>query len=250
MQDKRLELHGKCALVTGGARRIGAALVRTLHADGMNLVVHYRGSADGARALQQELEAIRPDSVHIVQADLLDTAALTPLVDAAAARWGRLDVLVNNASTFYPTAVGEITPEHWEDLMGTNLRAPLFLSQAAAPHLLKQQGCIVNMADIHAERPLKAHPVYCSAKAGLVMLTRSLARELGPGVRVNAIAPGAILWPEDMGEDMREKILARVPMKRAGEPDDIVRAIRFLIAEADYITGQILPVDGGRSLSY
>ncbi len=250
MQDKRPELSGKCAMITGGGRRIGAEVARTLHAAGMNVIVHYRGSAAGANGLCEELEARRPDSTHTLQADLLDTAALEPLVSAAAQRWGRLDVLVNNASTFYPTTVGEITPQDWEDLMGTNLRAPLFLSQAAAPWLREQRGCIVNMADIHAERPLKTHPVYCSAKAGLVMLTRSLARELGPEVRVNAVAPGAILWPEDMGDKMRAKILAKVPLERAGEPQDIARAVRFLIAEADYITGQIIPVDGGRSLGY
>jgi len=251
MQDKPLPLTGKCVLITGAAHRIGAVIVRTLHAHGANLNLHYRSSRAAAQALADELNATRPDSVRLVQADLHETAQLPALVAEAVAAWGALDVLINNASTFYPTPVGEVTEEQWNDLMGINLKAPFFLTQAAAPHLSARHGCVVNIVDIHADRPLKFYPVYSMAKGGLVMLTRSLARELGPHVRVNAVAPGAILWPEHgLGEDARADIIARTALKRHGDPDDIARAVLFLIRNADYMTGQVLTVDGGRSLGH
>ncbi len=236
-------------LITGAAHRIGATTARFLHAAGMNIVIHYRQSRAGAEALQQELAAVRPDSVALVQADLHDTALLPQLVEDAAEAWGRLDVLINNASTFYPTPIDKATEAEWDDLLGTNLKAPFFLSQAAAPFLRRSRGCIVNIVDIHAERPLRGFPIYSIAKAGLVMLTKSLAAELGPEVRVNAVAPGAILWPEHLDEAGREKIISRTFLKRQGSPEDIAKAIRYLIQDADYMTGQVLAVDGGRSLN-
>jgi pteridine reductase len=242
-------LHGRTALVTGGAKRLGAAIVRALHARGANVLLHHRGSADAARHLADDLNAARANSVALHAADLLDVAALPRLVDAAVGAFGQLDVLVNNASTFYPTPVGEITLAQWEDLMGTNLRAPLFLSQAAAPHLRATRGCIVNLIDIHALRPLKKHPVYCSAKAGLWMLTQSLARELAPEIRVNGVAPGPVMWPEGpMDADVQAQILERTALKRIGSPEDIARAVLFFVADAPYVTGQVLPVDGGRTI--
>lgn len=245
-------MQNPTALVTGAARRIGAEISRSLHADGMNIVIHYRGSEEHASELRDELNRMRHDSAMIVQADLLDIDALDKLARDAAAAWGRLDALVNNASSFYPTPVGEITEAHWEDLMGTNLKAPLFLSQAAAPALKAAQGSIVNIVDVHGFRPMKNHPVYCAAKAGLVMLTQSLAKELGPEVRVNGVAPGAIMWPENGGEDdpeLQTMILERTALKRKGEPRDIAAMVRFLIREASYITGQVIPVCGGRSIN-
>lgn len=243
-------LSGKVALITGAAHRVGAAMARVLHAQGMNLVLHYRHSGEAAQQLQAELLAIRTDSVALIQADLLDTAALPALVDTALGAWQRLDVLVNNASSFYPTPVGSVTEAQWDDLTGSSLKAPFFLAQAAAPYLAQQHGCIVNIADIHADRPLKAHPVYSIAKAGLVMLTKALARELGPEVRVNAVAPGAILWPEhDLDAVAKEYIISRTALKRQGAPHDIAQAVLFLIRDAGYISGHVLTVDGGRSLS-
>jgi pteridine reductase len=239
----------KVVLITGAAHRIGATTARMLHEAGMNIALHYRSSRDAAETLQAELQARRPDSVALLQADLHETAQLARLVEQAVAVWGRLDVLINNASTFYPTPLGSVTEEQWDDLIGTNLKAPFFLSQAAAPFLRQQQGCIVNIVDIHAERPLKRFPVYSMAKAGLVMMTKSLACELGPEVRVNAVAPGAILWPEHLDEAGKEKIISRTFLKRQGSPEDIARAIRYLINEAGYMSGQVLTVDGGRSLN-
>lgn len=237
-------------LITGAAHRIGATTARTLHAAGMNIVIHYRNSDGAARALQQALEASRPDSVALLQGDLQQIDPFPALVEQAASVWGRLDVLINNASTFYPTPVGSITESVWDDLIGSNLKAPLFLAQAAAPLLKEQRGSIINIVDIHADRPLKEHPVYCIAKAGLAMLTKSLARELGPEVRVNGVAPGAILWPEnEMDESTKSEILSRTALKRSGEPADIARTVLFLIRDAHYTTGQILNVDGGRTLS-
>jgi len=242
-------LAGRCVLVTGGAKRLGAAIGRRLHAAGANLVVHYQRSRPAADALVAELEAARAGSALAVPADLHDLARLPALVEAAIARFGRLDVLVNNASTFYPTPVGTITPAQFDDLIGTNLRAPLFLSQAAAPALRESRGLILNMVDIHGRRPLRAHPVYSAAKAGLVMLTKSLARELGPEVRVNAIAPGPVLWPErDLDESLKAEIVARTALKRSGSPEDIARAALFFVVDAPYVTGQVIAVDGGRSL--
>jgi len=244
-------LTGKVVLVTGAARRVGAAIARRLHGTGANLMLHYRGSEPDAQALQRELNAVRANSVALIQADLLDAAGLGEIVKNTLARFERIDALVNNASTFYPTPLGEIAPAQWDELMGSNLRAPLFLSQAAAPHLRRTGGAIVNIADIHGERPLKNYVVYSIAKAGLMGLTRSLARELGPEVRVNAIAPGAILWPEDGSFDAvsRQRIISHTLLRRVGEPDDIARAVYYLIAEAPYVTGQVLAVDGGRSIN-
>ncbi len=236
-------------LITGAAHRVGAATARLLHAAGMNIILHYRHSKEAAEQLQQTLHAVRPDSVALLQADLHDTAKLPQLVEEAVAIAGKLDVLINNASSFYPTPLGTVTEAQWDDLIGANLKAPFFLSQAAAPYLRQQQGNIINIVDIHAERPLKEFPVYSVAKAGLVMLTKSLACELGPDVRVNAVAPGAILWPEHLDEAAKEKIISRTFLKRKGEPQDIAKAIRYLIRDADYMTGQVLAVDGGRSLN-
>jgi pteridine reductase len=244
-----LPLAGRCVLVTGGAKRLGAAIGRRLHAAGASIVVHYHQSRPAADALVAEFEAARAGSALAVRADLHDVERLPTLVDAALERFGRLDVLVNNASTFYPTPVGTVTLRQFDDLVGTNLRAPLFLSQAAAPALRASQGLVLNMVDIHGRRPLKAHPVYSAAKAGLIMLTMSLARELGPEVRVNAIAPGPVLWPErDLDPALKDGIVAKTALKRSGSPDDIARTAYFLAAEAPYITGQVIAVDGGRSL--
>lgn len=244
-------LSGRTALVTGAARRIGAAVVRALHGAGANVVLHYRSSADDAAALAQELNALRPDSVRLADCDLLEVAQLPTLVKAAADAFGGLDILVNNASTFYPTPLGDITPIDWDDLIGTNLRAPLFLTQAAAPLLREARGLIVNLADIHGLKPLRRYPVYSIAKAGLIMLTKSLARELGPQVRVNAVAPGPIMWPEDgLDSALQEKIVRRTALKRTGDAEDVARACLFFAAEAPYVTGQILAVDGGRSIGW
>ena len=244
-----VSLEGKVALVTGAARRIGAAIARRLHAAGANVVLHYRGANADAAQLEKDLNAARPGSALKLKGDLLAPVAPKALVDAALQRFARLDILVNNASAFYPTPVGQIELGHWEELIGSNLRAPLFLAQAAAPQLALAGGAIVNIADIHAERPLKGYVVYSIAKAGLVALTRSLALELAPGVRVNAVAPGAIAWPEDgqFAPGERERIVATTPLARTGSPEDVARAVHFL-AGAPYVTGQILAVDGGRSI--
>ena len=244
-------MHGKCVLITGGARRVGAAICRRLHAAGANLMLHYRASAGEARLLQAELNHVRQDSVALIQADLLDLAKLPAMVEQTIARFGHLDALVNNASSFFQTPVGEISPTDWEDLIGTNLRAPLFLAQAAAAALRKSQGAIVNITDIHAERPLKSYVVYSVAKAGLVGLTRSLARELAPEVRVNAVAPGPVLWPDDEAFDelSRQRIISHTPLRREGTPEDIARAVHFLVADATYVTGETINVDGGRHIA-
>jgi pteridine reductase len=245
--DKRQE--NKRVLITGSARRVGAQIARELHSAGMDIIIHYRSSLDDAQALAAELNALRADSAGLVQGDLLDIPSLPRLAQDARAVFGSVDALVNNASTFYPTPVGKITEQHWDDLMGSNLKAPLFLSQALAPELSARGGCIVNIVDIHAIRPLKGYPVYCAAKAGLWMLTQSLARELGPEVRVNGIAPGAILWPEaEENSAPHEDMIQRTALKREGTPADIARTALFLIRDADYITGQIIPVDGGRTV--
>ena len=244
-----LPLDGRCVLITGAAKRLGSAMARRFHAAGARIVVHYHRSAGPAEALVAALEGARRDSAHAVRADLLDVGCLPGIVDAALERFGRLDVLVNNASTFYPTPVGQVTPQAWDDLVGTNLRAPFFLSQAAAPALRQTQGLILNLVDIHAQRPLREHPVYCAAKAGLVMLTRALARELGPEVRVNAIAPGPVLWPErDLDPALKQEIVGKTALARAGSPDDIARTALFFAVDAPYVTGQVIAVDGGRSI--
>ena len=238
-------------LVTGGGKRLGAAVCRRLHAAGANLMLHYRASAGEARLLQAELNHLRADSVALIQADLLDHSKLPSLVEQTVIRFGQLDALVNNASSFFPTPVGEITAADWEDLVGTNLRAPLFLSQAAAPVLKKTQGAIVNITDIHADRPLKNYVIYSVAKAGLVGLTRSLARELAPDVRVNAVAPGPILWPdeEQFDELARQRIISHTPLRREGVPEDVAKAVHFLLADASYVTGETINVDGGRHVA-
>ncbi len=236
-------------LITGAAHRIGAATAKLLHQNGMNIVLHYRSSRQQAQALQEELNDIRENSVILIQADLHITNGLNALVEESIKAWGRLDVLINNASSFYPTKIGDATEEQWDDLIGSNLKAPFFLSQAAAPHLKKHNGCIINIVDIHAERPLKKFPIYSMAKAGLVMMTKSLAGELGPEVRVNAVAPGAILWPENLDEVAKQRIVSRTFLKRQGEPNDIAKTILYLARDAGYVTGQIIAVDGGRSLN-
>jgi len=248
-------LTGKTVLITGGAKRVGAAIARELHAAGANLAIHYRKSAAQAEALAGELNATRPGSVATTQAELLDIERLPSLVQFAVRSFGALDVLINNASTFYPTKIGEITSAAWDDLLGTNLKVPTFLSQAAAPALRESGGLILNIVDIHALRPLRDHTVYCTAKAGLHMLTRSLAKELGPEVRVNGIAPGPILWPEGQAQGMEEtpvrrKIIERTILKRMGQPSDIARTALFFAAHAPFITGQVLAVDGGRSVAW
>jgi len=249
MTDPTQPLRGKAVLITGSARRLGAAMARRLHGAGADVAIHYRSSSADADALVAELNAARAGSSVALQADLLDLASLPGLVEHVTGTFGRLDILVNNASTFYPTPVGEITAAQFDDLVGTNLRAPLFLAQAAAPQLRLHQGLILNMVDIHGSRPLKRHPVYSAAKAGLIMLTRSLARELAPQVRVNAIAPGPVMWPEGgIDPDLKKKILERTALRRPGSPDDIARAALFFAAEAPYVTGQVLAIDGGRSL--
>jgi len=244
-------LTGQIALVTGAARRVGAQIVRTLHAAGADVVIHCHRSVGEAKQLASELEERRPGSSAVLAADLLDEGALPLLIEAAQDRFGGLHILVNNASTFYPTPFGTIRAEQWNDLIGTNLRSPLFLTQAAAPLLRRSAGSVVNIVDIHGQRPLRDHAVYSTAKAGLIMLTRSLARELAPEVRVNGIAPGAILWPESgMDDERKEKIEARTPLARHGSPEDIARAVLFFTAQASFVTGQILAVDGGRSIGW
>jgi len=247
LMDDRLD--GKCALVTGGGRRIGAAIARRLHAAGASVLLHYRDSEADAAKLEAELNGLRPKSAAKVKAELLAPIAPRALVGAALDAFGRLDLLVNNASSFFPVALGAIEPSHWEELVGSNLRAPLFICQEAAPKLAEAKGAIVNIVDIHAERPLKGYPVYSIAKAGLAALTRSLALELAPDVRVNGVAPGAIAWPDDGQFDPaeRERIVATTPLGRLGSPEDIAQAVHFL-ACAPYVTGQILAVDGGRSI--
>jgi pteridine reductase len=244
-------VHGKVVLITGGGKRVGAAICRRLHVAGANLMLHYRSSAGEARLLQAELNHQRANSVALIQADLLDVGKLPSLVEQTLQTFGRLDGLVNNASSFFQTPVGEITVSGWNDLLGTNVQAPLFLSQAAAPALRKAQGAIVNITDIHAERPLKNYVVYSIAKAALVGLTRSLARELAPEVRVNAVAPGPILWPDDeaFNEVSRQRIISHTPLRREGRPDDIAAAVKFLLADALYVTGDTLNVDGGRHVA-
>ena len=245
-------MQGKVVLITAGAKRVGAAICRKLHLHGASLMVHYRSSLEEAQWLETELNQIRPGSVALVRADLLDISQIPRLISQTIQKFGKLDALINNASSFFPTPVGAVTEAGWDDLIGSNLKAPLFLSQEAAPHLKNQFGCIVNIIDIHADRPLKNYVIYSSAKAGLSSLTRSLALELAPEIRVNGVSPGPILWPEnDEWKDLsvRQSIISKTLLKRMGEPDDIARTVLFLIADAPYITGQIIAVDGGRSVN-
>ena len=243
---------GKTVLVTGAAKRVGSAIAGELHRAGANVAIHYRTAQAAAESMAAEFNAQRPNSAICLQADLLDVDALSALVANTVAHFGRLDALVNNASSFFATPLGKISAADWDDLLGSNLKAPLFLTQAAAPHLRAAQGAVVNITDIHAERPLAGYPLYCAAKAGLLGLTRALAIELAPLVRVNAVAPGAILWPDD-GEasgfdpQARQRVVDHTLLQRTGSPQDIARTVRFLLADADYVTGQVINVDGGRS---
>lgn len=234
-------------LITGAAKRIGAVIARNLHDCGMSIIVHYNQSAKEAESLVSDLNRLRDNSAHLLQADLLDMDGYESIISRAVGFTGRLDVLINNASLFYPTPVGKTTQQQWMELMGTNLTAPYFLAQAAVRVLEQTGGCIINITDIHGARPLKDHPVYSTAKAGLIMLTRALAKELGPAIRVNAVSPGAILWPEGLSEKKKEQILSRTLMKRMGTPEEIAGTVRFLVREATYITGQVIVVDGGRT---
>lgn len=244
-----LQLIGKTVLITGAAKRVGRAIACELHQTGANVVVHYREAAESARQLVAELNKRRPGSVLGLQANLLDIEALKQLVTATVSHFGQLDALVNNASSFFATPLGTIAESTWDDLIGSNLKAPLFLSQAAAPYLRQSRGAIVNITDIHAERPLAGYPLYCAAKAGLLGLTKSLAIELAPEVRVNAVAPGPILWPDDNAfeEESRKRIVEHTLLKHAGSPQDIALTVRFLFNDAPYITGQVINVDGGRT---
>ena len=239
----------KTVLITGGARRIGNVTARTLHNHGFNVMVHYRSSAADANALVDELNSIRADSAASTQCDLLDINCIPGVVESTIDTFGRLDCLINNASTFYPTPIELIENDFWVDLMGSNLKAPTFMVKSAAKYLRESNGCIINIVDIYARTPLSDHPIYCSAKAGLEMLTKSLARDLAPEVRVNGISPGAILWPEHETHTLnQEELLKKIPMQRMGTPEDIANTARFLIQDASYITGQIIAVDGGRSV--
>jgi pteridine reductase len=239
----------KVALITGAAKRIGAACVRMLHAQGYNIVLHHHTSVEHAQLLQQELNALRADSVHLLSADLLDFEQVEHLAKNAVTVWGGVDVLINNASSFYAGAVGDVNQAQWDELVGSNLKAPFFLSQALMPALRQRRGCIVNIVDIHAEKGLAGFPVYSIAKAGLVAMTKCLAKELAPDVRVNAVAPGAILWSDQqVSEQQKADILQKVALQRCGELDDIARAVKFLCEDAAYVTGQVLTVDGGRTL--
>lgn len=245
------ELKGKTVLITGAAKRIGAVIAKRLHAAGARIVIHYRTSSEAANLLAEELNIERANSVAVFQANLCDIKQLPKIIDYVLLEYGRLDVLINNASSFYPTLIGEITEQQWDDLLCSNLKAPLFLSQAAAPALRKSNGCIINMIDIHGMRPMKGYPVYSAAKAGLHMLTQSLARELGEEVRVNGVAPGAILWPEDeTNQASQTELLAKTALKKQGSPDDIAATVLFLVRDAPYVTGQIIAVDGGRMLNH
>ncbi|HRF72426.1 MAG TPA: pteridine reductase [Accumulibacter sp.] len=239
----------KTILVTGAAKRLGSAIARELHATGANVMLHYRQAAATAEDLVGELNAARPSSAACLPADLLDVGSLPQLIADTVDRFGRLDALVNNASSFFPTPLGEIDLASWDDLMGSNLKAPLFLTQAAAPHLRAARGAVVNITDIHAERPLAGYPLYCAAKAGLLGLTRALAIELAPQVRVNAVAPGPILWPDSGFFDSaaRQEIVAHTLLQRTGCPEDVARAVRYLLEDAAYVTGQVINVDGGRT---
>lgn len=239
----------RVVLITGAARRIGAQIAKTLHHQGMKVIIHCRQSVEEANTLAAHLNANRPDSARVLTANLSDVDELQNFAEQALLQWQRLDVLVNNASVFYPTKVSELEEAHWDELITINLRVPLFLSKYVADELARRQGCIINIGDIHGTRPLKFHPVYSVAKAGLLMLTKALALELAPAVRCNAVSPGAILWPEhDDNQERQQKIIQSTAAKRAGDPADIAAAVSFLISDADYITGQTLAVDGGRTL--
>jgi pteridine reductase len=244
-------LEGKTALITGAANRLGAQIARTLHQNGANLIIHYRESVTNARSLEQELNALRAGSASCMQADLNNLEAITTLSNKAAQLYHGLDILINNASSFYPTPIDKFNENDWDDLIGSNLKAPLFLSQACYPYLRKAAGVIINMLDIYASLPLKNHSLYCCAKAGNQMLVKSLALEMAPEVRVNGIAPGAILWPENndaVKPDYQQAILEKVPLNRLGSPESIAQTVMFLVAN-DYLTGEVIRVDGGRLIA-
>ena len=245
-------VQGKVILVTGGAKRVGAAICRKLHVAGALIALHYRSAEQEAQALHAELNAVRANSVLCIQADLLNAAILPKLVADTIQYFGRLDGLVNNASSFFPTPLATISEQHWHDLIGTNLKAPLLLAQAAAAELKRTNGAIVNIIDIHAERPMKNYLLYSVAKSGLAGLTRALAQELAPHVRVNGVSPGVNIWPENnawANEAQRRESIARTLLQHAGEPEDIARTVQFLLNDAPYITGQIIAVDGGKSIN-
>lgn len=252
-RDDSNPVAAKSVLITGAARRVGAVIAQVLHDAGANIIIHCRNSRQQAEVLAQQFNQQRDNSAIVLSADLSQIDRLPQLIKQAHAQWQRLDVVINNASTFYPSVIGEVDEAHWQDLMDSNLRAPFFLSQAAAPYLKATHGSIINIVDIHADKPLAGHPVYCMAKAGLVMMTKSLACELGPEVRVNAVAPGAILWPEaelgaaELTQQQKQRIVDKTFLKRQGKPQDIAAAILYFIRDAEYVTGQILAVDGGRS---
>ena len=251
VSERRQTLDGRWALVTGAARRIGAVVASTLHEAGANVAIHYHRSAAEAEQLAADLNLRRAGSAFTVSADVREVPELERMAKTVLERTGRLDVLVNNASNFYPTPLGTVTEEHWYDLMGSNLKAPLFLSQAVLPALRAARGVIINIVDVHSQRPLRDHVVYGAAKAGLAMLTRSLAKDLGPLIRVNGVSPGAIMWPEEgMSEQLRAAIIRQTALKRSGEPEDIAAAVLFLVRDAPYVTGQIIAVDGGRSVGW
>ena len=248
----KLSDKNKVVLITGGAKRVGAAICRSLHAEGYTMMIHYKSSFHEAQALQAELNLHRADSAAIVHGDLLDIENIPKLVSATIGQFGLLDVLINNASTYYASELGDIDESKWHDLMGSNLKAPLFLSQAAATELRKNHGCIVNITDMHVERPKKGYIIYSVAKAGLVTLTKSLAHELSPEVRVNAVAPGPVQWPDSnpqFDEVYRQRVINQTLLKRVGEAEDVAKAVKFLIADAPFITGHVLAVDGGRSIN-
>ena len=243
--------YKKWALVTGGGKRIGATIVETLHNKGFNVAIHYNSSSNAADQLCAQLNAKKQDSSIAIEADLTDQDSLESLIPSLLEKTKRLDVLINNASTFYPTPIEKIALEDWENLFGTNLKAPLFLSKYAAQHLKQTQGTIINIIDIHSKKPLKEHPIYGSAKSGLAMLTRSLASDLAPDVRVNGISPGLILWPDkNPSEQAKNNILQQIPLKKIGTSEDIANAVAFLIEDAPYITGEIIAIDGGRSIGW
>jgi pteridine reductase len=249
--ERQATLDGRWALVTGAAKRIGAVIAGTLHEAGANVAIHYHRSAADADSLAARLNDVRKGSAFTISADVRDISALERMAHDVVAHAGRLDVLINNASSFYPTPLGTITPEQWHDLVGSNLKAPLFLSQALLPALRDARGVIINIVDVHSQRPLRDHAVYGAAKAGLAMLTRSLAKDLGPHIRVNGVSPGAILWPDEgMSEALRAGIIKQTALKRSGEPEDIANTVLFLVRDAPYITGQIIAVDGGRSVGW
>lgn len=249
LSDEDAAMQSRRVLITGAARRVGAICAQYLHARGCRICIHYRSSEREASRLCRQLNDLRADSARIFQADLLDLAQLQVMAEAVHAAWGGLDVLVNNASAFYPTEISAVTEGQWDDLLGSNLKAPFFLAKAFSRSLEANKGCIVNIIDIHAERGLQGFPVYSIAKAGLAAMTRVLAKELAPAVRVNAVSPGAILWPEHaLGEDEKRDILTRVALQRSGSPEDIAKAVAFLVMDGDYITGQVIAVDGGRTL--